>query len=119
MWLVHWLRDNWLSCVSVLLAVDAERRLYCELDWSLSKSSNDGWVLRNEGWLPERDVTVEPSHGVHYDGGQGFTLRHHESVSLILAVSEAAGSPAIFVTSRRFLRRRTRRLALIWPAGGR
>lgn len=118
MWLAYWLRDNWMALVSVLLAVDAERRLYCGLDWSLTKSSNDGWVLRNEGWLPERNIVIEPSHGVYYDGRRGFTLKHHESEPIVITVSEAAGRPAILVTSRRFLRRRTRRLALTWPASG-
>lgn len=90
--LAYWLRDNWMALVSVLLALDAERRLYCGLDWSLTKSGNDGWVLRNEGWLPERDIVIEPSHGVYYDGRRGFTLKHHESEPMVITVSEASGS---------------------------
>lgn len=68
MW--KWLADNWMGLTALLLSFDAERRLYLSTDWGVDKTDGDGWILRNNGWLTERDIRVTPTGGaiVEYRG---------------------------------------------------
>ena len=54
MW--KWLADNWMGLTALLLSFDAERRLYLSTDWGVEKTNGDWWILRNNGWLTERDI---------------------------------------------------------------
>ena len=110
MW--DWIAGNWIAFVALVLSLDAERRLYFTTDWSLSKTAGDGWMLRNEGWLAERDIRVEPLGGAHVSYRGPRRLRRHESATIVVSMVEASRSRDVRVSSRRLLLRHSLDLSL-------
>lgn len=114
MW--KWLADNWMGLTALLLSFDAERRLYLSTDWGVEKTDGDGWILRNNGWLTERDIRVTPTGGAIVEYRGASKLKRHESGTVIVAMVETSKSRDIRVSSRRILFRHSRILSLQTPA---
>ena len=111
--------QNWsgiTSLIALAFSIDAERRVYSPVEWSLSKATNEGWMLKNEGWLTERDIRIEPKQGVTSQIRGKTTLKRHESAMLIISRTEIGMNVStICVSSRRLLRRHHRQIALYEP----
>lgn len=110
--MLKWLESNWMGLVALLLSLDAERRLYSSVDWTLDKTTGDGWILRNDGWLTEWDIRVEPTGGALVEFCGPSVLRRHESAKVIVTMTEASVSRDVRVTSRRLLFPHSRNLSL-------
>lgn len=110
MW--KWLADNWMGLTALLLSLDAERRLYLSTDWGVEKTTGDGWILRNNGWLTERDIRVTPTGGAIVEYRGASKLKRHESGTVIVAMVETSKSRDIRVSSRTILFRHSRILSL-------
>ncbi|KFI94715.1 hypothetical protein BSCA_0767 [Bifidobacterium scardovii] len=110
MW--KWLADNWMGLTALLLSADAERRLYLSTDWEVEKTDGDGWILRNDGWLPERGIRVTPVGGAIVEYRGASKLRRHESATIVVSMVESSRSRDIRVSSRRILFRHSRILSL-------
>ena len=110
MW--KWLADNWMGLTALLLSFDAERRLYLSTDWGVEKTNGDWWILRNNGWLTERDIRVTPTGGAIVEYRGDSKLKRHESGTVIVAMVETSKSRDIRVSSRRILFRHSRILPL-------
>ena len=110
MW--KWLADNWMGLTALLLSFDAERRLYLSTDRGVEKTDGDGWILRNNGLLAERDIRVTPTGGATVEYRGASKLKRHESGTVIVAMVETSKSRDIRVSSRRILFRHSRILSL-------
>lgn len=75
-------------------------------------SGEDGWILRNNGWLTERDIRVTPTGGAIVEYRGASKLKRHESGTVIVAMVETSKSRDIRVSSRRILFRHSRILSL-------
>jgi hypothetical protein len=81
-------------------------------DWGVDKTDGDGWILRNNGWLTERDIRVTPTGGAIVEYRGASKLKRHESGTVIVAMVETSKSRDIRVSSRRILFRHSRILSL-------
>ena len=79
---------------------------------SAEKTTGDGWILRNNGWLTERDIRVTPTGGAIIEYRGASKLKRHESGTVIVAMVETSESRDIRVSSRRILFRHSRILSL-------
>lgn len=107
-----WFAGNWMGLVALLLSLDAERRLYASVDWSLTETGDGEYLLRNEGWLTERDVMI---HGVPHSEVRHElhrSLKRHETMRVHVARAEGNPGRNLRISSRRFLLRHSRTLAL-------
>lgn len=78
----------------------------------VEKTDGDGWILRNNGWLTERDIRVTPTGGAIVEYRGASKLKRHESGTVIVAMVETSKSRDIRVSSRRILFRHSRILSL-------
>lgn len=101
-----------MGLVALMLSLDAERRLYATVDWSLTGIGADEYLLRNEGWCTEHDVTVHgvPHSEVRYEPHR--SLKRHETMLVRVARTEGNPGRNLRISSRRLLLRHSRTLAL-------
>lgn len=97
-----------MGLTALLLSFDAERRLYLSTDWGVDKTGGGGGILRDNGWLTERDIRVPPTGGAIVEYRGVSKLKRHESGIVVVAMVETSKSRDIRVSSRRILFRATK-----------